>query len=84
MRVGWRGEVGREVGSSLAVLGSQTAAACTVVAAPVYVVDVVAAVDVVDVVDVAAEKTAAGAVGGEGTELAYTALAPRPRVSQDW
>ena len=78
MRAGWRGEVGREVGSSLAVLGSQTAAACTVVAAPVYVVDVVAAVDVVDV---AAEKTAAG---GEGTELAYTALAPRPRVSQDW
>ena len=74
----WRGEVGREVGSSPAVLGSQTAAACTVVAAPVYVVDVVAAVDVVDV---AAEKTAAGAVGGEGTELAYTALAPRPRVS---
>ena len=81
MRVGWRGEVGREVGSSLAVLGSQTAAACTVVAAAVDVVDVVAAVDVVDVVDVAAEKTAAGAVGGEGTELAYTALAPRPRVS---
>ena len=77
MRAGWR-KVGREVGSSLAVLGSQTAAACTVVAAPVYVVDVVAAVDVVDV---AAEKTAAGAVGGEGTELAYTALAPRPRVS---
>ena len=71
MRAGWswRGEVGREQGSSLAVLGSQTAAACTVVAA---------------VVDVAAEKTAAGAVGGEGTELAYTALAPRPRVSQDW
>ena len=78
MRAGWREEVGREVGSSLAVLGSQTAAACTVVAAPVYVVDVVAAVDVVDV---AAEETAAGAVGGEGTELAYTALAPRPRVS---
>ena len=74
MRAGWswRWEVGREQGSSLAVLGSQTAAACTVVAA------------VVDVVDVAAEKTAAGAVGGEGTELAYTALAPRPRVSQDW
>ena len=84
MRVGWREEVGREEGWSPAVLGSQTAAACTVVAAPVYVVDVVAAVDVVDVVDVAAEKTAAGAVGGEGTELAYTALAPRPRVSQDW
>ena len=69
------------------MLGSQTAAACTVVAAAVYVVDVVAAVYVVvvaaavDVVDVAAEKTAAGAVGGEGTELAYTALAPRPRVS---
>ena len=81
MRVGWREEVGREEGWSPAVLGSQTAAACTVVAAPVYVVDVVAAVDVVDVVDVAAEKTAAGAVGGEGTELAYTALAPRPRVS---
>ena len=81
MRAGWKWEVGREVGSSLAVLGSQTAAACTVVAAPVYVVDVVAAVDVVDVVDVAAEKTAAGAGGGEGTELAYTALAPRPRVS---
>ena len=78
MRVGWREEVGREEGWSPAVLGSQTAAACTVVAAPVYVVDVVAAVDVVDV---AAEKTAAG---GEGTELAYTALAPRPRVSQDW
>ena len=71
----------REEGWSPAVLGSQTAAACTVVAAAVYVVDVVAAVDVVDV---AAEKTAAGAVGGEGTELAYTALAPRPRVSQDW
>ena len=78
MRVGWREEVGREEGWSPAVLGSQTAVACTVAAAPVYVVDVVAAVDVVDV---AAEKTAAGAVGGEGTELAYTALAPRPRVS---
>ena len=77
MRADWK-KVGREVGSSLAVLGSQTAAACTVVAAAVYVVDVVAAVDVVDV---AAEKTAAGAAGGEGTELAYTALAPRPRVS---
>ena len=69
MRVGWREEVGREEGWSPAVLGSQTAAACTVVAAPVYVVDVVAAVDVVDVVDVVAD------------ELAYTALAPRPRVS---
>ena len=81
MRADLREEVGREEGWSPAVLGSQTAAACTVVAAAVDVVDVVAAVDVVDVVDVAAEKTAAGAVGGEGTELAYTALAPRPRVS---
>ena len=76
MRAGWswRAEVGREVGWSPTVMGSQTAAAaaCTVAAAAV------------DVVDVAAEETAAGAVGGEGTELAYTALAPRPRVSQDW
>ena len=83
MRVGWSWrEFGREVGWSPAVMGSQTAAACTLVAAAaVYVVDIVAAVVVVDV---AAEETAAGAVGGEGTELAYTALAPRPRVSQDW
>jgi len=81
VRVGWREEVGREEGWSPAVLGSQTAAACTVVAAPVYVVDVVAAVDVVDVVDVAAEKTAAG---GEGTELAYTALAPEVELEEQF
>ena len=69
-----------EVGCSKAVLGSQTAAvaaACTAVALTAAVA--AAAGDV--------GGTAAGvvaAVVGGGTEAACTALAPSPRVSEDW